>query len=59
LRWSTDRYVALEAALSGTQAVKLHRTNGKVIWRTDSGDTMRRETVGRLLRAEILEVMDT
>ncbi|MDK2014733.1 MULTISPECIES: hypothetical protein [unclassified Deinococcus] len=59
MQWSADRYVVLEAALSGTQAVTLDRTTGKVSWRTDSGDTMGRETVGRLLKAEILEVMDT
>lgn len=58
LRWAADRYEALEAVLRGTQAVTLHRTNGKVSWRTDNGDTMRRETVARLLKAEILQMMD-
>lgn len=56
LRWNAARYEALEAVLRGTQAVTLHRTNGKQSWRTDSGDTMRRETVGRLLGAGVLQM---
>ena len=56
MQWFADRYVALEAALRGTQAVTLHRANGKVSWRTDSGETMRRETVGRLLGAGVLQM---
>lgn len=56
MRWNAARYEALEAVLRGTQAVTLHRVNGKPVWRTDSGDTMRRETVGRLLGAGVLKI---
>lgn len=56
MRWNAARYEALEAVLRGTQAVTLHRTNGKFSWRTDSGETMRRETVGRLLGAGVLKI---
>ncbi|GGS44753.1 hypothetical protein [Deinococcus knuensis] len=56
MRWNAARYEALEAVLRGTQAVTLHRVNGKPVWRTDGGDTMRRETVGRLLGAGVLKI---
>ncbi|MDK2014735.1 MULTISPECIES: hypothetical protein [unclassified Deinococcus] len=54
MRWNAARYEALEAVLRGTQTVTLHRTNGKLVWRNDSGVTMRRETVERLLKENIL-----
>lgn len=56
LRWKAARYEQLEEVLRGTQAVTLHRVNGKPVWRTDSGDTMRSETVGRLLGAGVLKI---
>lgn len=56
LRWNAARYEQLEEALRGTRAVTLHRVNGKPVWRTDNGDTMRRDTVGRLLGAGVLKL---
>lgn len=56
LRWSPVRYVDLETVLASTSRVTLVRTNGKRSWRTDSGATMRRETVQRLADAGVLKI---
>ena len=54
LRWSPDRYVDLEAVLRSTERVRLVRDNGKEVWRVDSGDYMRKDTVLRLFGAGVL-----
>lgn len=56
LRWAPNRYADLETVLAGTRTVTLARTNGKRSWRTDSGTTMRRETVERLVGAGVLKI---
>lgn len=54
LRWAPERYGALEALLTAAGRLNLHRTNGKATWRTPQGDTLRKDTVTRLLAAGVL-----
>lgn len=54
LRWAPSRYTDLEAVLSSTLEVRLERINGKDVWRIDSGDHMRKDTVLRLVGAGVL-----
>lgn len=54
LRWSPQRYTDLEAVLQSTEQVRLVRDNSKEVWRVDSGDYMRRDTVSRLVGAGVL-----
>lgn len=56
LRWSADRYTTLEAALSAGDVLHLDVTNGKAVWRTMSGEAVRRDTVERLLGVGVLGV---
>ncbi|WP_156372924.1 hypothetical protein [Deinococcus sp. Leaf326] len=54
LRWSPDRYAQLEATLAAGDHLRLDVTNGKAIWRTLSGEAVRRDTVERLLGVGVL-----
>ena len=54
LRWAPNRYTDLEAVLRSTKWVCLVRDNGKEVWRIDSGDYMRKDTVRRLAGAGVL-----
>lgn len=54
LRWSVDRYATLEALLSAGELLTLDVTNGKSIWRTATGESIRSDTVLRLLGAGLL-----
>lgn len=54
LRWSPQRYTDLEAVLRSTKTVRLDKSNGKLVWRVDSGEAMRRDTVLRLFSAGVL-----
>lgn len=54
LRWSVDRYATLEALLSTGELLMLDVTNGKSIWRTATGESIRSDTVLRLLGAGLL-----
>lgn len=54
LRWSVDRYATLEALLSAGELLTLDVTNGKSIWRTAAGESIRSDTVLRLLGAGLL-----
>lgn len=54
LRWSPERYAALEALLASAGTLTLHRTNGKTTWRTSDGQTIRKDTVQRLYGAGVL-----
>lgn len=56
LRWSADRYTALEAALSVGDVLHLDVTNGKAVWRNVEGETIRRDTVDRLIGIRVLVV---
>lgn len=54
LRWAPQRYTDLEAVLRSTRTVRLDKSNGKLVWRVDSGDPMRKDTVRRLFDAGVL-----
>lgn len=54
LRWSIDQYATLEAMLSAGELLTLDVTNGKSLWRTATGESIRSDTVLRLLRAGLL-----
>ena len=54
LRWAPNRYTELEAVLRSTEQVRLVRDNGKEVWRVDSGEYMRKDTVLRLFGAGML-----
>lgn len=54
LRWSLDRYTALEAALSVGDVLHLDVTNGKSVWRNADGENIRRDTVERLMGVGVL-----
>lgn len=54
LRWSVDRYAKLEALLSTGELLTLDTTNGKDVWRTATGQSIRSDTVLRLLGAGLL-----
>ena len=54
LRWSPQRYTDLEAVLRSTKTVCLDKSNGKLVWRVDNGDPMRKDTVLRLFDAGVL-----
>lgn len=54
LRWSVDRYAKLEALLSTGDLLTRDVTNGKEVWRTATGESIRSDTVLRLLRAGLL-----
>ncbi len=51
LRWQASKYLRLEELLAQGDALRLERVNGKGIWRTVQGDTIRRDTVSQLLKA--------
>lgn len=55
LRWTVDRYTTLEALLSAGELLTLDTTNGKDVWRTATGESIRSDTVLRLLGAGLLE----
>ena len=54
LRWSADRYTSLEASLSVGDVLHLDVTNGKAVWRNVEGETIRRDTVERLIGVGVL-----
>ncbi|KQR11652.1 hypothetical protein ASF71_20620 [Deinococcus sp. Leaf326] len=54
MRWSSDRYATLEALLAANELLTLDVTNGKSIWRTATGESIRSDTVLRLLGAGLL-----
>ena len=54
LRWAPSRYTDLETVLRSTELVRLVRINGKEVWRIDSGEPMRKDTVNRLVDARML-----
>ncbi|GGR40885.1 hypothetical protein [Deinococcus ruber] len=54
LRWEPSRYIDLEKVLSQTQEIRLDRANGKVVWRTDDGAPIRKDTVKALYSAGVL-----
>jgi hypothetical protein len=54
LRWSPERYAALEADLSSGFELRMDLTNGKAVWRTVTGKGIRRDTVELLVKAGIL-----
>lgn len=54
LRWQPERYVAVEAVLSGTIYVSLDLSSGRSVWRADDGERIRQDTVVRLFGAGVL-----
>lgn len=54
LRWSPERYAALETTLGSESVLRLERVNGKTVWHTSEGKPIRRDTVQRLFEVGVL-----
>lgn len=55
LRWPPLRYQELETTLSREAVLKLETIRGKTAWRTSTGESIRKDTVSRLLQAGLLQ----
>lgn len=54
LRWPPQSYQKLEATLSRAPVLKLETIRGKAAWRVPTGESIRKDTVIRLLQAGLL-----
>lgn len=54
LRWPPQSYRKLEATLSRASVLKLETIRGKAAWRVPTGESIRKDTVIRLLQAGLL-----
>jgi hypothetical protein len=54
LRWPPQSYQNLEATLSRASVLKLETLRGKTAWRVSTGESIRKDTVSRLLQAGLL-----
>lgn len=51
LRWRQEHYDRLQALLAQGDTIQRKRIGGKVAWRTANNDTIRRDTLDKLLEA--------